>query len=254
MSKENKSVRLASWIPEEQAEIEKMLKTVTPSEVDLGQYLKKEKELKCLKVHWNGMEFWKGFQNGNGKGEFWTTNKNSPTIINLCTGKPRGNLAWAEEGGNPAGKPKGAKNRISVRDVCDTVGVNPAELIAAVAKRDKGLLRKYGVHDLKNLSLAMQVKCAMYLLDKQVPNLKPADIGADGEAQLSTEVQEVDTSKQIQAYIPAMQTEPVLQLSKEQYEEIEQVGVKQYMKDHEHETEPYDVNDGDESMVWRTDE
>ena len=248
--------QLRSWLPKDQEVIEEMLRDNPVVEADLSDLLATvDKTVKSLKVNHNGVWFWKAY--ADKKGDVWVTNVKDPRIINTVTGKMRGNLSWAGEGGNPAGKPQGAVNRKTAKSVCDALGVHPMELIAAYMSKDRKLLRKYGIYEkeYKTITAAQQLKSAMYLGDKLQANLKPAEMGLDGEARLADGVAEEQERSQIQAYIPDMVDDsPTLSLSKEDYAEIQEVGAEAYMKSHEKELEPYDESNEDDKLVWSVNE
>ena len=260
MSKK-KATLLRTWVPEEQAKLKEIFKHVPEIEVDVGKEngLPDDKPVISTKVIWNDKVYWKAiykqYISEDCTGIFWTDNPKDPKILNHATGKGRGNVNWQSEGGNPSGKPKGITNRISAKEACAKLGANPADFLAAVMVGDVPTLKKYRVYDAKNITLAQKIKSAETLLKKMVPDLKPAELGIDGEAALSSELQQQEERSQLQVYIPSLSGENVpIEVSLEEKEEIERAGgVEAYMKEHEAETAPYDKDDEEGAYVWRVD-
>ena len=256
--KEGKDYFILRTSREDQREkLEEILKMVPIITVDIGEkYLDGKKEILSEKFVWDNMEYWRA-RDGHSvsetcNGDYWTTNFRDPKILNVLNDRCRGNIQWGIEGGNPAGKPKGAAKRISAKAACEKLGVNPADLIAGIMAKDRHTLKKYGIHDIKNITVAMQLKTAFYLMDKQVPSLKLAELGTDGEPVISEDISKLEKRSQIQAYIPTYsQDQKVLNISKEDYESIEsEGGVNDYLKNHEDELNPYDKSNENEAMVW----
>lgn len=254
---ENKGKSFRSWVSSEQSTIKQMLKDNPVVEVDMADVLANpEKSVKSLKVNYNGEWFWKALSRRNGEDyDVWVSNTKDPRIINTVTGRMRGRLQWVGVGGNPSGKPVGAVNRKTVKSVCDQYGVHPMELAVALMSKDRKVLRKYGIYEkeFKSITVAQQLKTAFYLGDKLQANLKPAEMGLDGEAKLADGVAEEQERSQIQAYIPDMVDDsPTLNLSKEEYEEIQEVGTEAFVEAHKSELEPYDETNEGDKLVWGT--
>lgn len=222
-------------------------------EVDLSYMFNGTKELRSVKVVRDGIEFWLAMHHATGR--YFTNNPNDPKILNTVNNpaRPRGNVSWRSGGGNPNGKPKGAKNRISMKQACEQLGANPAEFIVAVMMKNNGVLRKYGIKNPKEVTTAQQIKCGEISLNRLLPALKPAELGADGEAAISREVEEQETRNQIQVYLPG-QGKVSLPATDEEIESIRQAGSTEgFMRQHEHETTPYDTEDEEEVYVWTQD-
>jgi hypothetical protein len=142
-------------------------------------------------------------------------------------------------------------SRITVKNVCDKMGASPVEMLTAVLMSDVGTLRKYGVKNPKEITLAQKLSIAKYLSDKLVPNLKPVEIGNDGDWE-PNKLEGHDTNDntpQIQVYIPGKTEKAVsFSASEADIKEIESRGVNQYLKEHEvSEPEEEDV------LVWTID-
>ena len=223
-----------------------------PFEVDLGYLFSDDKELKSIKVIWDGLEFW--LAEHNVTGQYWTTNTNDPKILNTVKTppRPRGNVMWKIAGGNPSGKPKGSKNRVSVKQACDRMGCNPAEFLAAVVTGNVGELKRHRIRNPQEVTIAQKMKAAEILLNKLVPNLKPAGLDENGDMLPEKEVNQDDRS-QIQVYIPSSGNKISISATKEEAEEIE-AGVADFMQKHEKETIPYDSENEEEELVWRLDD
>jgi hypothetical protein len=187
---------------------------------------------------------------------YFTKNARDPKVLNFAVdqvnGKARGNLKWTDgEGGNPQGRPRNSTSRITVKNVCDKMGASPVEMLTAVLMSDVGTLRKYGVKNPKEITLAQKLSIAKYLSDKLVPNLKPVEIGNDGDWE-PNKLEGHDTNDntpQIQVYIPGKTEKAVsFSASEADIKEIESRGVDQYLKEHEvSEPEEEDV------LVWTID-
>jgi len=245
--------QLRSWLPKDQEVIEEMLRDNPVVEADLSDLLATaDKTVKSLKVNHNGVWFWKAY--ADKKGDVWVTNVKDPRIINTVTGKMRGNLSWAGEGGNPAGKPQGAVNRKTAKSVCDALGVHPMELIAAYMSKDRKLLRKYGIYEkeYKTITAAQQLKSAMYLGDKMQGNLKPAEMGLDGEAMLGHNSQDsLDDAKElVQVYLPEKGSHVEIAVSEAELNQINQLGAEKYMEKHKDELLVYDKDNPDDVITW----
>jgi hypothetical protein len=131
------------------------------------------------------------------------------------------------------------------------MGASPVEMLTAVLMSDVGTLRKYGVKNPKEITLAQKLSIAKYLSDKLVPNLKPVEIGNDGDWE-PNKLEGHDTNDntpQIQVYIPGKTEKAVsFSASEADIKEIESRGVDQYLKEHEvSEPEEEDV------LVWTID-
>lgn len=223
-------------------------------EVDLSFMVQSGKEIRSVKVIYNGMELWKAFNKSAKNPEdqtYYTESPKAPQILNVAVNPPkiRGNLSWMDSGGNPAGKPKGTMNRVSVKQACERLGANPADFLVGVLTGDVGTLKRYRVKDPQNVTLAQKMKCAELLLHKLVPNLKPADIDSDGEARV--ENASTDDKVQFHVIMPGQPDPIAVEGTKEELEELEEVGAEEFIKNRKVETIPYDETNEEESMVWR---
>ena len=226
--------------------------SANPFEVDLSYMFSNGKELKSIKVLWDGQEFWLAEHHTTGL--YWTTNSRDPKILNTLKNppRPRGNVNWGDTGGNPTGRSKGARNKITVKQACDKMGANPAEFLAAVMMGNTGELKRHRIKNPNEVTLAQKMKAAEILLNKLVPNLKPAGLDENGDLIPEKEVN-VEEKSQIQVYIPSSGKKISIEASKEEIEEIETNGVANFVKDHERETSHYDSSNEEEEFVWRLD-
>ena len=230
------------------------LRDVIRQDVDLSYLFGGEKELRSVKIFHNGIEMWLGehYQ----KGRYFTSNPNDPKILNTANdpARPRGNISWRMNGGgNPNGKPKGTKNGISAKQACEKLGTNPAEFLAALVKGDTGMLKQHRIKDPSKVTVAQRMKAAEILLNKMVPNLKPAELGSDGEAAVAKEVEQQEERNQIQVYLPG-QGSVSIQATDEEIESIRQAGSTEgFMRHHEKENVPYDGSSEDDVYVWTQD-
>jgi len=229
------------------------LKDTIRQDVDLSYLFNGEKELRSVKIIHNGVEMWLGehYQ----KGRYWTTNTNDPKILNTANNppRPRGNISWRINGGNPNGKPKGTRDRVSVRQACEKLNANPAEFLVALMKGDTGLLKQHRIKDPNSVTVAQRMKAAEILLNKLVPSLKPADLAGDGEPAVAKEVEQQEQRNQIQVYLPG-QGSVNISATDEEIESIRQAGTTEgFIRNHENESHPYDSSDEDDVYVWTQD-
>lgn len=221
--------------------------------VDVAAQQGFEKPVLSQMILVDGVEYWQAEHYKTGI--YYTSNPRDPKILNYANSanpRPRGNLKFKDGGGNPLGRPKDSRNKISVRQACENLNANPADFLAAVMVGNVAELRRYGVKDPKSVTVAQKIKCAELLVNKLVPNLKPADLGDDGEAVTAREIETLDKKPQIQVYLPQGQTASI-ELTDEDVKEIEENGVDKYIEDHQVELAPYDSDDEDGELVWRVD-
>jgi len=253
---ENKGKSFRSWVSSEQSTIKQMLKDNPVVEVDMADVLANpEKSVKSLKVNYNGEWFWKALSRRNGEDyDVWVSNTKDPRIINTVTGRMRGRLQWVGVGGNPSGKPVGAVNRKTVKSVCDQYGVHPMELAVALMSKDRKVLRKYGIYEkeFKSITVAQQLKTAFYLGDKLQANLKPAEMGLDGEARLGGNSQESleDAKDLVQVYLPEKGSHVEIAVSEAELNQINQLGTEKFMEEHKDELLVYDKGNPDDVLTW----
>lgn len=221
-------------------------------DVDLSYLFDGDKELRSIKVIRDNIEFW--LANHHAKGRYFTNNPRDPKILNTAHNppRPRGNIAWRTGvGGNPNGKPKGTSNKISVKQACEKMGANPADFLAALVKGDSNALKQHKIKNPKDLTIAQRMKAAEILLNKLVPNLKPAELGGDGEAQVSEQAQDRQIKDQMVVYLPGKKEGIAIEASEEEMEAIKAAGsTETYMRHHEQETTHYDQSNEDDTYVW----
>ncbi len=223
--------------------------------VDVGQQYKLNKEIISKFVWVQGVQYWVAKHHSSGI--YYTSNSKDPKILNyLNADEPRcrGNIKFADGmGGNPAGKPQGARNRISVKQALEKLNANPAEFLAGIMTGDIHVLKRYGVKDPRNITVAQKIRVSEVLLSKISPNLKPVDLDSDGEQMLGSEGVSTENRPQIQVYIPSMGKQVAIDATEQDIAEIEEVGIEDYLKNHEKENLHYDSEDEEESMVWKLD-
>ena len=174
---------------------------------------------------------------------YFTKNARDPKVLNFAVdqvnGKARGNLKWTDgEGGNPAGRPAGAKTRISIKNVCDSMNTNPAELLVAIVSSDIGTLRKFGIKNPKEITLAQKLSTARYLTDKLVPNLKPVEVSESGDWEPNKIEGDQEESKyQIHVFTPGLEE----QAKKDP--EVQAKGIEKYLDVHKSEYHEEDEPD-----------
>jgi hypothetical protein len=228
--------------------------------MDVGKQMGLSKDVISKFIFWQGEQWWQARMPPTDKYPeypdgriYFTKNARDPKVLNFAVdqvnGKARGNLKWTDgEGGNPHGRPAGAKTRISIKNVCDSMNTNPVELLVAAVSGDIGMLRKFGVKNPRDVTLAQKLSIARYLTDKLVPNLKPVEIGNDGDWEPNN-IEGADTNDntpQIQVYIPSAGKPLSIKASKEDIEEIEATGIDSYLEKHQVEEESTD-------LVWSLD-
>ncbi len=198
-------------IPEEEIP-EDSLKTIR--EVDLSSQLKAKangtkKEVISICIdhtypHHGKMvteTFWKALKAG---GEvYWTNSDTSPQILNVATGKGRGNIAFMNgDVGKLGGRPKGSSNRITAKDVCDNLGVHPSELYAAIMLSDPSLCRKYGIRDTKTISIKNKMDASKELYSRLEGAAKANQLDSRGDVVDESQDKDRDVTEQLQVYIP----------------------------------------------------
>jgi hypothetical protein len=239
---------------------EELPDNITTQEMDVGKQMGLSKDVISKFIFWQGEQWWQARMPPTDKYPeypdgriYFTKNARDPKVLNFAVdqvnGKARGNLKWTDgEGGNPQGRPAGAKTRISIKNVCDSMNTNPVELLVAAVSGDIGMLRKFGVKNPRDVTLAQKLSIARYLTDKLVPNLKPVEIGNDGDWEPNN-IEGADTNDntpQIQVYIPSAGKPLSIKASKEDIEEIEATGIDSYLEKHQVEEESTD-------LVWSLD-
>ena len=225
--------------------------------VDVGQEFKLHKDIISKFVWVRGTQYW--IARHHSTGIYYTSNPKDPKILNYAQDpdnpKCRGNIKFANGlGGNINGRPKGSRNAISVKQVLEKLNANPAELLAGVMTGDIHTLKRYGIRDPRNITVAQKLKCAETLLNKTVANLKPVDLDVNGEPMLGGPDREVEEKRsQIQVYLPSTGTKVSIDATEDDIAEIEEVGIDNYLSNHAGENLPYNEEDEEESLVWRID-
>lgn len=220
-------------------------------DVDLSEGLNNpNKRVISTKIVLDGKTFWKATHKE--AGVLWTANERDPKIINKVTGRGRGNLAFQKgDGAKQGGRPRGAKNGMTVKAACDKLACNPLDFLAAVVKGDNQALRGFNIRNPRDVTLAQKIKCAELLVNKLVGNAKSVDYDAEGNA-IRDEKDVEGQSSQIQVYLPSRNQTVTVDVDDATVQEIEEVGVDQYLKDHEKELEVHDGNE-DDKFVWKID-
>lgn len=223
---------------------------ITLQEIDVGKQMGLSKDVISKFVFWQGEQWWQArfpptAECPEGK-IFFTKNPKDPRVLNYAVddvnGRARGNINWSNgESGNPKGRPKNSSNKITVKSVCDAMGANPVELLTSVMLSDVGTLRKYGVKDVKSITLAQKLSIAKYLSDKIVPNLKPVEVNESGDWEPNKiEGGEEESKYQIHVFTPGLEE----QVKKNP--EIQEKGVDRYLEDHKAE---YEVDDEPDALI-----
>lgn len=232
---------------------------ITLQEIDVGKQMGLSKDVISKFVFWQGEQWWQArfpptAECPEGK-IFFTKNPKDPRVLNYAVddvnGRARGNINWSNgESGNPRGRPAGSKSKITVKSVCDAMGANPVELLTSVMLSDVGTLRKYGVKDVKSITLAQKLSIAKYLSDKIVPNLKPVEVGEDGDWQVNPAISEKTEEKrnQLQVYIPSARKPVTIEATDAELAEIEQDGVDKYLENHPEVVE--EAEETEAKFVW----
>jgi hypothetical protein len=241
---------------------EELPDNITMQEMDIGKQMGLSKDVISKFIFWQGEQWWQARMPPTDKYPehpdgrvYFTKNARDPKVLNFAVdqvnGKARGNLKWTDgEGGNPAGRPKNSTSRITVKNVCDSMGASPVEMLTAVLMSDVGTLRKYGVKNPKEITLAQKLSIAKYLSDKLVPNLKPVEIGESGDWEPNKIASDSADEKrnQLQVYIPSVKKSVQIEATDEEVVEIEREGVDKYIERH---PELVDMDDGQEAkFVW----
>ncbi len=184
---------------------------------------------------YEGVDYWQARHPSNGS--YWTSKDRNPQILNYATDPPRcrGNIKFIDgTGNNKEGRPKGSMNKKSVQEVLDSTMSDPSTFLAGVMKGDVAILKSYGVHSPKTVTLAQKISCAMKLIDKQHGNVKPVDVDSSGNVLGSSgDNSGEEKRKQIQAYIPAMPEK--IEATEEEVVEYEEKGHDKYLSDHKDE-------------------
>jgi len=220
---------------------EELPDNITMQEMDVGKQMGLAKDVISKFVFWQGEQWWQARMPPTDKYPehpdgrvYFTKNARDPKVLNFAVdqvnGKARGNLKWTDgEGGNPAGRPRGS-GRVSIKNVCDSMGTNPAELLVAIVSGDVGTLRKFGVKNPREITLAQKLSTARYLTDKLVPNLKPAEIAEDGDYKINQIEQNEEERQTVQLYLPEKGSKVSITLSEREAEQIRQLkDVDQYI-------------------------
>ena len=201
--------------------------------IDVGNQMGLTREVISKFVYVDGQQYWQAMSK---KGYYFTINPKDPKILNYAdeaNPKIRGNIAFSDgRGGNPAGRPKGSQNRVSVKKVCEELSANPAELLAAILKSDLQTLKRYGIRDPRQITVAQKLKVAELLLNKLVPNLKSADLDNDGEPAISKDVEAKVERQQLQVYIPGVAKPVEVEATEEELAELQAEGVEAYQEKH----------------------
>lgn len=131
-------------------------------------------------VMYGKQKLWKAMNN---KREiYWTSSSKSPQIINLHTKKQRGNIAFMNgDVAKLGGRPAGARNRISAKTVCDHLNIHPAEYAAAILTSDPALCRKYGIKDIKEITIKNKEAAMKELYNRMEGAAKANQLNRDGE-------------------------------------------------------------------------
>lgn len=223
------------------------------TEIDLSFYFDDGRELKSIKIDYLGDEYW--LAKHHQTGEYFTDNAKDPKILDTSKNppRPRGSLQWMRGENQSKGRPKGAGNKISVKQACERLNANPAEFLAAMMTGNIGELKRHKIKNPHEVTIAQKLKCAEILLNKLVPNLKPVDIDEEGNHITPKQLEDANQRSQIQVYIPSAQRTVAIEATEAEVEELETVGVDQFIKNHEKEAMPYDSEDEEEEFVWRLD-
>lgn len=211
--------------------------------IDVGNQMGLTRDVISKYTYVDGQQYWQAM---SAKGIYYTINPKDPKILNYvdeANPKIRGNISFSDgRGGNPAGRPKGSQNRVSVKKVCEDLSANPAELLAAILKSDLQTLKRYGVKDPRQITVAQKLKVAELLLNKLVPNLKSADLDAAGEPAISKDIEAKTERSQLQVYVPTLQKTVSVEATEEELAEIASEGLEAFQEKHADE-----VTDG---LAW----
>jgi hypothetical protein len=229
---------------------EELPDNITMQEMDIGKQMGLSKDVISKFVFWQGEQWWQARMPPTDKYPeypdgriYFTKNARDPKVLNFAVdqvnGKARGNLKWTDgEGGNPQGRPAGAKTRLSIKNVCDSMNTNPSELLVAIVSSDIGTLRKFGVKNPRDITLAQKLSTARYLTDKLVPNLKPVEVSESGDWEPNKIEGDQEESKyQIHVFTPGLEE----QIKKNP--EIQEKGLERYLDDHKAEYHEEDEPD-----------
>lgn len=137
------------------------------------------KEMRCTYVMYGKEKLYKAKDNkGNLK---WTNSTNSPQIVNEVTGRQRGSIAFANgDVGKKGGRPKGSSNRVSAKQVCDSLGIHPAEYAAAILTSDPVLCRKYGIKNVNEITIKNKEACMKELYVRLEGAAKARQLDSEG--------------------------------------------------------------------------
>ena len=222
--------------------------------VDVGQEFKLHKDIISKFVWVRGTQYW--IARHHSTGIYYTSNPKDPKILNYAQDpdnpKCRGNIKFANGlGGNINGRPKGSRNAISVKQVLEKLNANPAELLAGVMTGDIHTLKRYGIRDPRNITVAQKIKCAETLIHKTVANLKPVELGVDGEPILGGSNLLDDNNQTTGAivYLPEKGSKIEIKMSEREAALLAEQGVDSYLQDHENELNCYE--DEDDSILYR---
>jgi hypothetical protein len=174
--------------------------------VDFSEQMKPNKDgspriVMSESVKYGKETLWKAINN---KGEiYWTNSKKSPQIINTHTGRGRGNIAFTNgDVAKLGGRPAGAKNRISAKTVCDNLNIHPAEYAAAILTSDPALCRKYGIKDIKEITIKNKEAAMKELYNRMEGQAKAQQLDKYGDVVEDVQDSEKDVTNAFQIYIP----------------------------------------------------
>lgn len=187
-----------------------------------------------------GTRFWLAEHYANGY--YYTSNSSDPKILNTSLAEPksRGNINWVNGSAPSKGRPKGALNKVSVRQACANLDFNPAELLVGIAKGDIPTLKKHRIKNPQDITINQKILCTTKLLDKLVPNLKPVDTDAEGNVLGSREVQQPNAGgdkPQIQVYIPSTNQSMSIEATPEEIQQVATIDIEEISKESEKEIE-----------------
>jgi len=130
------------------------------------------------------------------------------------------------------------------------MSANPVELLVATMTSDIGALRRFGVKNPKDITLAQKLSVAKYLTDKMVPNLKPVDVKESGDWEPNKVASDSGDEKrnQLQVYIPSIKNSVQIEATDAEVMEIERDGVDKYIERHPELVEADDEQEA--KFVW----
>lgn len=174
--------------------------------VDFSEKVKPNKDgseriIMSESVKYGKETLWKAVNN---KGEYyWTNSTKSPQIVNTHTGRGRGNIAFINgDVAKLGGRPAGAKNKVNAKTVCDNLGIHPAEYAAAILTSDPALCRKYGIKDIKEITIKNKEACMKELYNRMEGQAKAQQLDKYGDVVENQIDSEKDVTDAFQIYIP----------------------------------------------------